>query len=313
MSDSSLGKKTETQSRLRARIFAAVHLLESRYDQPPSAAEMAAVAGLSIFHFHRAFHEIIGESFTQHSKRLRLERAATLLKFSSWHLTDIALACGFQTQASFSRGFKQLYSMTPNGFRKQYHVVPFLRGCFRQHPSTELQTSVYPPTTVRIETWSEMNAISLRFYGSIYELFKPWSELLSWAKQNVSNLEQAHFYGLWFDDWSEITDQLYRYECIIVPDNSDYELPKQFNHRLITAGEVAITQSQGNLLQLENTWRAFAYGWFPLSGYQPRCDYVLDHYSAEFMLSSSLKKATKGLTGLDMGLCIPVQRTPIIL
>jgi len=66
-------------------LFEAARLLERRLDSPPAVDELARAAGLSVFHFHRAFRSVVGETVSQHSLRVRLERAA-FLKFSSWQV-----------------------------------------------------------------------------------------------------------------------------------------------------------------------------------------------------------------------------------
>ncbi|GIX17484.1 MAG: transcriptional regulator FeaR [Rhodothalassiaceae bacterium] len=52
---------------------------------------------------------------------LRLERARMMLadpRFSAWHLTDIALACGFRDHAHFTRRFKERFGHPPSLLRR---------------------------------------------------------------------------------------------------------------------------------------------------------------------------------------------------
>jgi AraC family transcriptional regulator len=134
---SPLGKKPSTQSALRMAVFEAARLLESRLDSPPAVQELARAAGLSVFHFHRAFRSVVGETVAQHSLRVRLERAAAFLKFFSRQLIEITLVRGFATPASFTRAFTRLYGMSPQRFRKNHAVMPFLRSPMRCRPDLE--------------------------------------------------------------------------------------------------------------------------------------------------------------------------------
>src|SRR5580704_5929436 len=70
------------------------------------------------FHFHRIFGAISGETLNNFTNRLRLEKAARLLRFSDQNLTDIALDCGFSSSATFSRAFRSGYDISPSQFRK---------------------------------------------------------------------------------------------------------------------------------------------------------------------------------------------------
>ncbi|MDE2031612.1 MAG: helix-turn-helix transcriptional regulator, partial [Pseudomonas sp.] len=51
--------------------------------------------------------------------RLRLERAATLLRQNTLPLSDIALAVGFNDQSALTHAFRAAYGMPPAQWRKQ--------------------------------------------------------------------------------------------------------------------------------------------------------------------------------------------------
>jgi AraC family transcriptional regulator len=54
-------------------------------------SELAHVACFSEFHFHRVFGAVSGETLNNFKSRLRIEKAARLLRYSDQSLTDIAL------------------------------------------------------------------------------------------------------------------------------------------------------------------------------------------------------------------------------
>ena len=75
------------------------------------------MAYFSSFHFHRVFKAILGETLSQFVKRLRLERAVTMMTHGGERsLTEIALACGFGSSSDFSRSFRQRYGVPPSAF-----------------------------------------------------------------------------------------------------------------------------------------------------------------------------------------------------
>ncbi|MCB1097564.1 MAG: AraC family transcriptional regulator [Verrucomicrobiae bacterium] len=310
-----LGKKAETKAALRAAVFRAARTLEDHIDEPPNTAALAASAGVSKSHFQRAFRDVVGETVQKHTLRLRVERAASLLKYSNWQVADIALACGFSTQASFNRSFKQLYCQSPLEFRKAKATVPFLRGHFRSRPNATLESNKQPLPTVTIENWSEIEAVCLRYYGSVNECYRPWIELISWARHHVSSYRESRFFGLWFDDFSDLgVEANYRYECLIVPQQLPEEVPDPFFVRKISAGEVAVARASGRLRDLEAAWEAFGTGWLPFSGFQPRGDYVIDEYPTDLVTASLPRKALATALGtIQMRMCIPVQRTPLAM
>ena len=84
--------------------------------------ELAKVACFSEFHFHRIFGAVSGETLNNFTNRLRLEKAARLLRYSDQSLTDIALDCGFSSSATFSRAFRSGYDTSPSQFRKSGEI-----------------------------------------------------------------------------------------------------------------------------------------------------------------------------------------------
>ena len=104
------------------------HILKS-LDQPLQLETVARIAGFSPFHFHRVFRSIVGETLNQFVKRVRLERALSMLSHGRQSsLTEIALACGLGSSSDFSRSFKQRYGVPPSAFdlRRRYLVCLLL-------------------------------------------------------------------------------------------------------------------------------------------------------------------------------------------
>lgn len=100
------------------RIDRVIDYLRENLHRPVKLAELARVACFSEFHFHRIFGAVSGETLNSFTTRLRLEKAARLLRYSQQSLTDIALACGFSSSATFSRAFRAGYGTSPSEFRK---------------------------------------------------------------------------------------------------------------------------------------------------------------------------------------------------
>ena len=61
---------------------------------------------------------ITGETPSSYIQHLRLNKACTLLNTTDSQIGEIAMQCGFDDSAYFSRLFKQVYGITPTQFRK---------------------------------------------------------------------------------------------------------------------------------------------------------------------------------------------------
>ena len=93
--------------------------IEANLFEPLSVGGLAAVAGLSPFHFSRLFTARIGESVMSHVRRKRmLYAAARLLGDRPPALAELAFDCGFESQEAFTRCFKQVFGVTPGRFRR---------------------------------------------------------------------------------------------------------------------------------------------------------------------------------------------------
>ncbi len=102
---------------LIARVNRAIDYIVQNLDQPLGLEVVADVACFSEFHFHRVFKSLLGETLNQFVKRVRLERALYLLSHGPRKsLTQISLACGFNSSSDFSRSFKQRYGVPPREF-----------------------------------------------------------------------------------------------------------------------------------------------------------------------------------------------------
>jgi AraC family transcriptional regulator len=114
------------------RINHVMDYIEKHLDQEINLETLAREACFSKFHFHRIFSALVGETLNQFIKRVRVERAATVMALN-WKssLTDIALQCGFSGSAVFSRVFREYFHMSPS----QYREWAYSKNCNTQSNS----------------------------------------------------------------------------------------------------------------------------------------------------------------------------------
>src|SRR5580700_11070756 len=96
----------------RVREYIEAHLGESI-----ELAEIAAIAGLSVFHFARQFKHSAGVTPHYYLVSRRVERAKELLAGTDLSLSAIAFAAGFSDQSHLTRHFRQIVGTTPGQFR----------------------------------------------------------------------------------------------------------------------------------------------------------------------------------------------------
>jgi len=128
----------------------ALQLMEGSLEDPISTADIGAAVGLSTRQLERIFARSLGVSPQRYYRQLRLRRARLLIDSSHLPLTEISLACGFESSSHFSREFKREYGTSP------YMLRRMISDWKPARPSEALE----PPSTARmfnLTTASEIN------------------------------------------------------------------------------------------------------------------------------------------------------------
>jgi AraC-like DNA-binding protein/ligand-binding sensor protein len=89
------------------------------YSRKISLQEVADASGLSAPYFSTIFKEEMGENLSAYLNRLRVEKAAMMLKKTDLPMGEIVTACGFEDQSWFSKIFKNYMGMSPGKYRGQ--------------------------------------------------------------------------------------------------------------------------------------------------------------------------------------------------
>jgi AraC family transcriptional regulator len=107
----------------RGRLRAVVEYVEEHL-AGLTVGQMAAVAGLSVYHFARQFRTATGLAPHQYVILRRVERAKQLLQAGTdLSLAEVALHAGFSGQSVFCLHFKRLVGVTPRQFRMSARIA----------------------------------------------------------------------------------------------------------------------------------------------------------------------------------------------
>jgi AraC family transcriptional regulator, regulatory protein of adaptative response / methylphosphotriester-DNA alkyltransferase methyltransferase len=107
-----------TVSRRRQLFEEAVAVIERDYAAPDLTLRIVAVTiATSTRQLQRAFAESGGTSFRRELQRVRMEQAATLLRFRSMPVARVAAAVGYRQPAQFAKAFRRYQGVAPSDFR----------------------------------------------------------------------------------------------------------------------------------------------------------------------------------------------------
>lgn len=101
------------------RLARVVEQVEAGLHGPIGLGDMAAAAGMSRFHFARAFRAETGETPHAYVTRRRCERAKALILAGDASLAEVARRCGFAHQAHLTTAFRRVVGTTPGRWRDE--------------------------------------------------------------------------------------------------------------------------------------------------------------------------------------------------
>jgi AraC-like DNA-binding protein len=101
-------------------LLRAKDLVDARYPDPLTVADLARAAGLSPAHFSREFRRTFGETPHQYLLTRRLERAAALLRNTDRTVTEICFTVGLVSVGSFVTSFRRVYGVAPLAYRATF-------------------------------------------------------------------------------------------------------------------------------------------------------------------------------------------------
>jgi AraC-like DNA-binding protein len=109
------------------QVGQALRLLHEAPSRRWSVEELAEAAGLSRSRFAERFRQGVGESPMEYLSRLRMRKAAALLRGGRPKLLEVAQQTGYESESAFSTAFKRWAGVSPGDYR-QRHAQPGQRA-----------------------------------------------------------------------------------------------------------------------------------------------------------------------------------------
>jgi AraC-like DNA-binding protein len=106
-----------------ARVESTIAYLQEHFAEPMELNELAKHAHMSANNLMRIFREATGYSPMQYLIRLRVLKAAELLREKHLSVTEAAYASGFFDPCYFSKRFSQLMGISPRRYQGQWRMM----------------------------------------------------------------------------------------------------------------------------------------------------------------------------------------------
>ena len=276
----------------KKRVCQAMNYINRNLDRDLSLEEIAMAASFSMFHFHRIFKAVVGETIAGFTGRLRVELAANRL-ISNQHdsITTIAMDCGFSSSQNFAKSFRQHFDMTPSEFRKSKigNKNSKSENDFSLQAKYDSDTAFVNVlnnerrNTMKAEVreMPEYNVAYVRKIGPYVKEIceQAFGELMQWAGPR-GYLSSGQMLGLYWDNPEVTPPEKCRVDaCVSVPHGTTPE--GQIAIQTISGGPYAVCPFEILPDSYQQAWED-AFAWLVNSGYE--CDdrpcYELYHNNA---------------------------------
>ncbi len=315
------------------RINRVLDHIGEHLDGDLSLTRLSQVACFSQFHFHRIFQAVTGETLNNHVRRVRLERAASLMKASPRkRITDIAIQSGFAGTAEFSRAFKNHFDRTASSWDRR---TPLEKSKICKAPeglsfySVEDLESWKAAAKVRVsvDRCSAFRYVYIRIfapYGNT-RLVDAYHSLIAWLVARQTDIRDVVVIGMSLDDPAVTPSENCRYDMgIAFPKpagdgiiqqivrsrgrtGADIPLPGPaecsplgFSIRDLESQEIAAIHCVGDLSHVDRAWHYLYRLWLPSVAFEPA---DLPAMEVFVRLPEEI-----GWETFDLQFCIPVVR-----
>lgn len=221
---------------------------------------LARVAALSPYHFHRVFRGITGETLAHMVRRVRMERAATLLTFGTLPIAEIAQTVGYPNVASFTRAFSEMYGLPPGAYRE--------RGTHRSQLLNLRQGARIMTRPVEIRQEPARRLAGILHRGPYQELTLAINQLFgTLAARNL--MEQSQGMACVFhDDPDAVQSPELRSHCGVIVD-AQFPVEAPLEELNLPGGRYAVMLHKGPYSGLSEAYDELFSVWLPSSGQEP--------------------------------------------
>ncbi|MBI5060201.1 AraC family transcriptional regulator [candidate division KSB1 bacterium] len=297
--------KESTEQDYRTRLLRVLVHIQTHLDEAIELDQLAAIANFSPYHFHRIFRGMTGESVMDHVRRLRLERAAVMLKLEQDSVTQIAFQAGYETLDAFSRSFGAMFGHPPSEYRKQKSPPAVTRNRIPFSVRGQVELDRLPQgeseMDVAIKTIEPITVIFVRASGpyGCPAIGAAWQTLFQWAFPRGLVHGVPKMLGICHDDPEVTPPEKIRYDACLVVDR-EVTAAGVVGVQTVGGGEFAVAVHKGSYNKLGETYTELCGRWIPNSNYRLRSSAGLEFYLNNPQSTNEDELLTE--------VCMPVER-----
>jgi AraC family transcriptional regulator len=283
------------------RVNRVLDYIGEHLDGELSLTRLSQVGCFSPFHFHRIFQAVTGETLNSHVRRVRLERAALLMKTTPRkRITDVAIETGFAGTAEFSRAFRNHFDRTASSWDRRSPLekskICKAPGVLSYYSVEELESwKAAANVRVRVDRFSAFRYVYIRIFEPYANtrLVDAYHSLIAWLAARRTDIRDVVVIGMSLDDPAVTPSQNCRYDlgvafpkkpgCMlgeivrsrghaavaIPPPNAAECGPRGFSIRDLESQEIAAIHCAGDLGNVDRAWHYLYRIWLPTVAFEP--------------------------------------------
>lgn len=283
-----------------ARINRVMDYIGNNLGNTIDLSAMAGIASFSPYHFHRIFTFIVGETPADFVLRIRLEKAAQLIRDDmKASVGDIAFRCGFVNISSFSRAFKGYFGVTTREFREQDKAI-YVKDGIRygknckpvskigkhsqlvndQFCSVDFKQLIIMDTKIEIKQMPELHLIYCRHMGAFNKIGQAYEKLYRWAGPRGLVTPASKTVTVYHDDPAITSIDKVRQDASLIVEG-DVKVEGEIGKSTIPGGRYAVGHFEITETEFEQAWNTMC-SWLTESGYQPGDGPTYEYYHNDY-------------------------------
>jgi AraC family transcriptional regulator len=263
------------------RVQRAIDYMEVNITEELSLEDIAKQAYASLFHFHRIFQAVTGDSMKEYIRKRRLSLAGRELAEADARIIDVALKYGYETPEAFTKAFKKLHGITPSECRRK-------KGCYyyKDKAYVHIYNSILEGGKDTMD-YKIIEKDSFKIIGrelrvrndngdNFALIPKFWDDCMKEgifdqfeAMPNMINKQSKPSMGMCMDFDGINT---FSYLICVEVSNIDY-IPEGMVAKTIPGSKYAVFTAKADSREktsaaIQETWKDIYAKWFPVSGYE---------------------------------------------
>lgn len=249
------------------KIDLVINYIENNIKEEMSIEELAQMANLSKFYFHRIFSSTAKISLMEYIKMRRISNAAQELVNSNKSIIEIAFDYQFNSHEAFSRAFKNIYGISP----REYRNNKLITNIYEKLDVIKLRDKDVILLEPKIIFNDEFKIIGLSCTTTSTENNEKaiipalWDKFIPRIGEIKNFVSSTRTLGLC--EIIENSDDSFTYVCCKEVKNFDF-IPEGMIAKVVPSSRYAVFTHKGNVENLGETYDYIYGSWLPKSGYE---------------------------------------------